>query len=131
MRAIDVDAGRRHAGLAAGCDVAIGVVVDNRDPRQLGRVRVALPVDSEHDASTWAPVASQGAGPSCGWFFVPEVGDEVAVAFEHGDVDRPLVVGALWNGRDLPPVDDGAEAPACAIVSRPGTASRSTTSSAG
>jgi uncharacterized protein involved in type VI secretion and phage assembly len=43
------------------------------------------------------------AGNGRGIYFVPEVDDEVLVAFEHGDVNRPYVLGSLWNGRDTPP----------------------------
>jgi uncharacterized protein involved in type VI secretion and phage assembly len=43
------------------------------------------------------------AGQDRGSFFLPEVGDEVLVAFEHGDINHPYVVGALWNGVDTPP----------------------------
>jgi uncharacterized protein involved in type VI secretion and phage assembly len=44
------------------------------------------------------------AGPDYGFYFLPDVGDEVAVAFEHGELDRPFVLGSLWNGRAHPPV---------------------------
>lgn len=84
-------------------DAMIGVVTDNADPRRLGRVRVALPALSEHDATAWATIAAPGAGARRGWFFVPEVNDEVVVVFEHGDIDRPIVIGALWNGAEPPP----------------------------
>lgn len=42
-------------------------------------------------------------GNSRGTYFLPEVGDEVLVAFDHGQIDQPFVVGALWNGKDKPP----------------------------
>jgi uncharacterized protein involved in type VI secretion and phage assembly len=49
------------------------------------------------------------AGKDRGAYFLPEVDDEVLVAFEHGDARSPYVVGGLWNGRDNPPAknDDG------------------------
>src|SRR5881397_3606107 len=53
--------------------------------------------------SAWAPVAAALAGKQRGAFFMPEVDDEVLVAFEHGDFDHPFVVGFLWNGVDTPP----------------------------
>ena len=43
------------------------------------------------------------AGAKRGTFFIPEVNDEVLVAFEHGDLDRPYIVGMLWNKEDMPP----------------------------
>jgi uncharacterized protein involved in type VI secretion and phage assembly len=98
------------------------VVTDTADPKRLGRVRVALPVLSERDATAWAPIAAPGAGARRGWFFVPEVHDEVLVVFEHGDVDRPIVVGALWSGAaDRPPDDNRAGGnPRRVIASRAG-----------
>jgi uncharacterized protein involved in type VI secretion and phage assembly len=47
------------------------------------------------------------AGPGRGSYFLPEVDDEVLVAFEHGDVRSPYIVGSLWNGKDAPPADNG------------------------
>jgi uncharacterized protein involved in type VI secretion and phage assembly len=81
----------------------VAVVTDNKDPSKLGRVKVKIPILSEADTSFWAPIVMMGAGKNRGWFFIPEVEDEVLVIFEHGDMDRPLVVGALWGGKDKPP----------------------------
>jgi len=53
--------------------------------------------------SQWARVASPMAGNNRGMFFLPEVNDEVVVAFEQGDMNRPYILGALWNGVDNPP----------------------------
>lgn len=83
--------------------VVVGVVTDNQDPDQLGRVKIALPWLAPDAESAWARVATLMAGPGRGTFYLPEVGDEVLVAFEHGDTRRPYVLGALWNGQDLPP----------------------------
>jgi len=81
----------------------IGLVVENVDPLKLGRVRVAFQDLPGSDKSFWAPVASIGAGKQRGWFFLPEIDDEVVVMFEHGDIRRPIVIGAVHNGVDLPP----------------------------
>ncbi|NVB81601.1 MAG: phage tail protein [Kofleriaceae bacterium] len=80
----------------------IAVVTDNKDPQKLGRVKVKYPVLSEQDTSYWAPIIMLGAGKNRGWFFIPEKDDEVLVLFEHGDINRPLVVGGIWNGKDKP-----------------------------
>src|SRR5438270_13414067 len=87
----------------------IGIVTDNKDPSKLGRVKLKFPVLSMDDTTDWVPVVMPGAGKNRGWFFIPEKDDEVLVLFEHGDIDRPLVVGSLWNGKDKPPAknDDG------------------------
>ena len=88
----------------SGAGVAIGVVTNIKDPDNLGRVRVKFPWFSEDDESEWARVATLMAGKERGSVFLPEVDDEVLVAFEHGDMRRPFVIGALWNGVDvLPP----------------------------
>lgn len=84
--------------------VAIGIVTNIEDPDNLGRVRVKFPWFSEDDESGWARVATLMAGKERGSLFLPEVDDEVLVAFEHGDMRKPYVIGALWNGVDvLPP----------------------------
>lgn len=81
----------------------IGVVTDNKDPEKLGRVKIKVPILSNQDASWWAQLMMIGAGKNRGWFFLPEVDDEVLVMFEHGDMERPVIIGALWGGKDKPP----------------------------
>jgi uncharacterized protein involved in type VI secretion and phage assembly len=90
--------------------VVVGVVTNNQDPDNLGRVKVKLPWLSEEDESHWARVLTPMAGNGRGLYFLPEVDDEVLVAFEHGRVEFPYVLGALWNGKDTPPEsnEDGA-----------------------
>lgn len=80
--------------------VVVGVVTNNRDPDGMHRVKVRFPWLSEADDSHWARVATPMAGNGCGAYFLPEVDDEVLVAFEHGSVDHPCVIGSLWNGKD-------------------------------
>jgi uncharacterized protein involved in type VI secretion and phage assembly len=89
--------------------VVIGLVTNNKDPEKLGRVKVKFPWLSDVDESGWARIAAPMAGKQRGLFFLPEVDDEVLVAFEHGDPCFPYVLGAMWNGKDAPPVtnDDG------------------------
>ena len=86
--------------------VVVGIVTNVRDPENLGRVKVTYPwlADTSADAeSNWARIASLDAGPQRGFYFLPEVNDEVLVAFEHGNVNIPYIVGRLWNGKDKPP----------------------------
>ena len=80
-----------------------GIVSDNKDPDGLGRVKLRLPWLVEEDESDWAPIATLMAGSERGSFFLPEVDDEVLLAFIHGDLRYPVVLGALWNGQDKPP----------------------------
>lgn len=84
--------------------VVVGIVTDNQDPEQLGRVKVKLPWLADEAESNWARVATLMAGNERGVFYLPEVDDEVLLAFEHGDLRAPFVVGALWNGKDKPPL---------------------------
>jgi uncharacterized protein involved in type VI secretion and phage assembly len=83
--------------------VAIGVVTNNKDPDGLGRVKMSLPWMADQVESDWARVVTPMAGPGRGVYFLPEVNDEVLVAFEHGNPDTPYVLGGLWNGKDKPP----------------------------
>jgi uncharacterized protein involved in type VI secretion and phage assembly len=89
--------------------VAIGIVTNNQDPDKRGRVKVKFPWLSDTEESFWARVATPMAGKDRGLYLLPEVDDEVLVAFEHGSVEYPYVLGALWNGKDAPPEnnDDG------------------------
>ncbi len=83
--------------------VAAGIVTNNQDPDGLGRVRIRFPWLSDDNETDWARIATMMAGSERGSFFLPEVGDEVLVAFEHGDINHPFVIGMLWNGVDTPP----------------------------
>ncbi|QWH88425.1 phage tail protein [Bacillus toyonensis] len=83
--------------------VAIGIVTDNKDPENMGRVRINFPWRKADDQSYWARIATLMAGNGRGSFLIPEIEDEVLVAFEHGDINHPFVIGALWNGKDKPP----------------------------
>jgi uncharacterized protein involved in type VI secretion and phage assembly len=99
----------------------IGIVTDNKDPDKLMRVKVKFPALSEQDTTWWISVISYGAGKDRGWFFLPEVNDEVLVGFEHGDINRPVVIGALWNGSDAPPEEQSSGNPKRVLVSRSGS----------
>ena len=83
--------------------VVTGQVVSTDDPDQQGRVQVSLPFLGGQDESYWAPVATLLAGGSSGSWFMPEIGDEVLVAFNQDDVGHPYILGFLWNGQDQPP----------------------------
>jgi phage protein D len=85
-----------------GGNVVVGVVTDNMDPKNLGRVKVKYPWLTEDHTSYWARATSPMAGGGRGLHILPEVDDEVLVVFEHGDIRRPYIIGALWNGKDQP-----------------------------
>lgn len=88
------------------------LVADIKDPDGQGRVKVTLPWAPDTGSGryeVWARLATMMGGNNRGSWFVPDVNDEVLVAFEAGDPRRPYVVGALWNGSDSAPESmDGA-----------------------
>jgi uncharacterized protein involved in type VI secretion and phage assembly len=98
--------GASNGSASAGGPPINGVVVatisDNQDPNNQGRVKLNFPWLSDDYVSDWARIAQFGAGPDSGGLWLPENDDEVLVAFEHGDIRRPYVVGNLYNGQDLP-----------------------------
>jgi uncharacterized protein involved in type VI secretion and phage assembly len=112
IRTAETEAGRVH-------EAVIGVVTDNKDPDKLGRVKI--PILSDKDTTWWAQIVMIGAGKNRGWFFLPEIDDEVLVMFEHGDMERPVVIGALWNGKDKPPDKNPGGNPRRVIKSRSGS----------
>lgn len=89
--------------------VTVGVVTNNKDPEKLGRVKLKLPVRECQNETNWARIATPMGGKEMGIFFLPEVGDEVLVAFYEGDVAQPFVIGSLWSSVDTPPLtnEDG------------------------
>ena len=85
--------------------LVLGIVTNNNDPDGMGRVRVKFPALDEKLEGWWARVVTLNAGSERGIYMLPEVGDEVVVAFEHGDPRRPLVLGGVFNGKAKPPKD--------------------------
>jgi uncharacterized protein involved in type VI secretion and phage assembly len=82
--------------------VVVGIVTNNCDPDNMHRVKVRFPwLDRDHE-SHWARIATAMAGNGRGAYFLPEVDDEVLVAFEHGSLEHAYIIGSLWNGKDAP-----------------------------
>jgi phage baseplate assembly protein V len=79
------------------------IVVDNVDPNKLGRVKVKFPTLPDQPESFWARLVMPMAGEKRGWMTIPEIDDEVLVAFMHGDFNHAIVLGSLYNGVDTPP----------------------------
>ncbi len=104
-----------------GCQLAR--VTSVQDPDQLARVKVRLlGPDPDGDAELWARVAAPFAGAARGAFFIPDVDDEVLVAFVAGDVRFPVVLGGLWNGGASPPEQlSGANVDRWTITGKAGT----------
>jgi phage protein D len=98
-------------GLAAGATgartptlpgVVSAIVTDLKDPDHFGRVKVRFPVMSGDYESWWARTVQPGAGASRGAMVLPEVGDEVLVAFGQNSFQQPYILGGLYNGQDKP-----------------------------
>ncbi|MGE5692394.1 MAG: phage baseplate assembly protein V [Candidatus Zixiibacteriota bacterium] len=85
-----------------------GVVVDNVDPLQIGRLRVNVPSVLETE-ELFAQPAVPYAGPDTGFFFLPPVGANVWVEFEGGDKERPIWSGCFWGAGELPDEADFPE----------------------
>ena len=90
--------------------VVEAIVVDNVDPDKQGRIKVRFPWYDDGTITEWCRVRQLYAGPGYGTFFVPEVNDEVLVAFIHGDMRLAIVLGGLYNGVDRPPSDRQGDA---------------------
>ena len=112
-----------NQGTQAG--VRTARVVNNIDPTGGGRIEIAVATKSgKQRASVWARRATLSAGDRRGTWFLPEVGDEVLVAFEQGDAARPIVVGALWSAGAAPPESGPEQAERTTIRTRSGAVIR-------
>ena len=89
-----------------------GMVMNNIDPMQMGRIMVQVPDVSNVIPSTWAMPCVPFAGIQNGFFVVPAIGSGVWVEFEHGDADYPIWTGGFWGS--------AAEVPALALATPPG-----------
>jgi phage protein D/phage baseplate assembly protein gpV len=91
--------------------IIVGIVTNNRDEEQMGRVKLKLPALSDVE-TIWAPVLVPSAGDQRGLMMLPVPGEQVMVAFENGDPSYPYVIGSVFNGRDKPgselAVEDGS-----------------------
>lgn len=95
--------GRPHSGVLPY--VVIGIVKQNEDPKQLGRVRVSFPTLHGEPRSDWLRLVTPHAGVGRGLYAVPDIETEVLVAFLQGSHDVGVVLGQLWNGKDKPPFE--------------------------
>jgi uncharacterized protein involved in type VI secretion and phage assembly len=109
---VDLDAKDHMPG------VATAVVTNLNDPDKLGRVKVKFDWLGDNIESDWVRLAVPMAGAQRGFMSLPEVNDEVLVAFEHGNADFPFVVGGLWNNTDKPPAGSDVVAKDGKVVQR-------------
>src|SRR5215831_1705403 len=92
--------------------VYVGIVTDNKDADGKYRVKVRIPSQENGAASGentfWYRVTTFGAGKDRGMYNLPEVDDEVLVAFEHGEISHGYVIGSLWNNKQTV-IDDNKD----------------------
>jgi phage baseplate assembly protein V len=79
------------------------LVSDVNDPAKEGRVKIKMPWFDSQMETEWCRVRQFYAGNGYGAFYVPEVGDEVLIAFIKGNMSEPVILGGLYNGSDKPP----------------------------
>ena len=89
-----------------------GIVLNNIDPMQIGRLMVQVPDASNILPSTWAMPCVPFAGIQSGMFAVPPIGSGVWIEFEQGNTDYPIWTGCFWGS--------AAEPPALALAAPPG-----------
>lgn len=88
------------------CGLLPAIVIDNVDPDSLGRIKVRLTAVNERDEEgqeAWARLATLAAGHQRGTWFLPELDDEVLVAFTGGDAGQYYIIGAMWSTHNPPP----------------------------
>lgn len=79
-----------------------GVVSDNADPNNLGRVKAKVPDVLGDEESGWAMPSVPYAGDSVGLFLIPPTNASVWIEFEHGDPDYPIWSGCFWAENEVP-----------------------------
>lgn len=87
-----------------------GIVKDNQDPENLGRIKALVPEVLQDVVSGWALPCTPYAGSGSGQFTVPPVDAGVWIEFEAGDVSRPVWTGCWWASGDLPQDNGGTKA---------------------
>lgn len=109
------DQGMRHSGLV------VGRVTNSNDPDKAGKVKVTFVGRADREESNWARVLCLGAGQDRGLVVLPEVGDEVLVGFESGDLRQPVVLGGLFGSQSkMPLVKTDRDVEARSLTSRLG-----------
>jgi uncharacterized protein involved in type VI secretion and phage assembly len=82
-----------------------GIVVDNNDPDQLGRIKAIVPSELEQEKLGWALPCVPYAGNEVGLFLIPPKNASVWIEFENGDLEKPIWSGCFWSGSDSLPLD--------------------------
>lgn len=110
--------GKPFSGLVQS--TVVGIVSDNVDPDELGRIKVKFPTLHQEPVSYWIRQHSPMAGKERGFYALPEKEDEVMVQFMQGNQDTGVIVGQFWNGEDKPPKEAKDGLPGTAKQEVPG-----------
>ncbi len=84
-------------------DFYYGIVTDNDDPDNRGRVKVKIEVLNDKYQTDWIPVLSFLSGDNYGAFFTPGIDDQVIVGFMDSSFEEPFVLGGIWGDKQMPP----------------------------
>lgn len=90
--------------------IATGTIKENYDERFPGKVKVEISMtDGSRNVTDWIRVAMPYGGKYKGMYFMPDISDEVVVAFERGNKEKPIVIGVLWNEENTIPGNSADE----------------------
>ena len=87
----------------SSCPPSYGIVIDNKDPECLGRLRVHLPLTEDGAASAWYRTLNTWSGNGHGLWSLPDIGTQVVVCFPGGDYSQGIVLGCLYDMNHKPP----------------------------
>ncbi len=84
-------------------DSEYAIVKDNKDPKGLGRVKVQTSWQKGSDTTPWIRLANQMSGSEYGFYFIPEIEEQVIINYEFGNPQLPIVVGSAYHGKAKQP----------------------------
>ena len=84
------------------CGNQLAKVVDNNDPKKMGRIQVELHWQKKGVHTPWIRIAQPHGGDDKGFYFIPEIGEQVIVGYEMGNIEKPFVLGTLYEKKEMP-----------------------------
>jgi type VI secretion system secreted protein VgrG len=83
-------------------NIQSAVVTDNNDPKKIGRIKVRFDWQKKDGETPWLRIVTPHAGEAKGFYFIPEIGEEVLVGFEENNAERPFIIGSLYHNKAKP-----------------------------